>query len=170
MLYKTHVLGGTLVGLSLSIGFDGVDAFIISCVGGIIGSLIPDIDAKNSFIAKTTYFFGKIVSRLAKHRGVFHTPFFYVLINLMVYGYFMKIPYDNRGCLGLFVFSLFLGEMSHLLLDSLNPFGIMFLWPFKKKRFRFLKITTGSKTEDIVSALLFSLCCLLFCLKNKMFL
>ena len=62
MLCKTHVLGGTLAGLSLSIAFNSVDTFIISCVGGIICSLIPDIDAKNSFITRMTYFFGNIVS------------------------------------------------------------------------------------------------------------
>ena len=88
----------------------------------------------------------------------------------MIYGCIVKIPYNNLGHLGVFVFSLFLGEISHLLLDSLNPFGIMFLWPFKKKRFRFFEITTGSKAEDVVSTLLFPLCCLLFVLNIKMFL
>lgn len=42
------------------------------------------------------------------------------------------------------------GILSHLLMDSLNDTGIMWLWPFCSKHIHVLSIRTGSFTETII--------------------
>lgn len=44
--------------------------------------------------------------------------------------------------------AIFLGCISHLVYDSANVQGIMWLHPFKKKRYKFSTIQTSSKEED----------------------
>ena len=166
MLCRTHILGGVFAGLALSTKFTGIDTLFISCVGSVIGSTIPDIDGHNSFITKKTSLFGKIISKIAKHRGILHTPFFYIVTNLIIYE--ILISQVHTEYLRLFIFSLFIGEISHLILDSLNPIGIMILWTYIKKRFRFMRITTGSKVENVVAGILFLLCCVTFVIRLKM--
>lgn len=48
----------------------------------------------------------------------------------------------------------FLGCISHLIYDTANIQGIMWLHPFKKKRYHFLKITTESKEESFFRVLM----------------
>jgi len=40
------------------------------------------------------------------------------------------------------------GWFSHMVIDTFNTRGIRWLWPITKKRFRLMKITTGSANED----------------------
>ena len=57
--------------------------------------------------------------------------------------------------------AVFLGCISHLVYDSANVQGIMWLHPFKKKRFRYLKIKTDSQDEAFFRVLMIVLTLLL---------
>ena len=46
------------------------------------------------------------------------------------------------------------GILSHLILDTLNPEGILWLYPFRKKRFHLLSIKTDSNGERLVRVVL----------------
>lgn len=59
------------------------------------------------------------------------------------------MPYARMGLVYLLV-----GILSHLLLDTLNPEGIMWLYPVRKQRFHLLSIKTDSVGELLVRAVL----------------
>lgn len=49
----------------------------------------------------------------------------------------------------------FLGYISHLIYDSANKEGIMWLHPYSKKRYRYLTITTSSNSETLFAVINF---------------
>ncbi len=51
--------------------------------------------------------------------------------------------------LDLIITGMFIGEVSHLVLDSLNKVGIMWLWPISKKRFNILSVRSGGIADKI---------------------
>jgi len=42
-----------------------------------------------------------------------------------------------------------LGWFSHMIIDTFNSKGVSWLWPLTKKRLKIMRITTGSKKEDM---------------------
>lgn len=87
----------------------------------ILGALLPDADIKWSPIGRFNPFVG-----LMKHRGAFHTPWAGALISLPVFLYY--------PLLGVFMYFSFL---LHLIEDTANPTGIMWLHPFTSKKYSF---------------------------------
>lgn len=51
------------------------------------------------------------------------------------------------------IFGAFVGELSHLFLDMLNPSGIPLLWPITRKRISLLPIQTGGKMDRVIGVL-----------------
>lgn len=51
------------------------------------------------------------------------------------------------------IFGAFVGELSHLFLDMLNPSGIPLLWPIIRKRISLLPIQTGGQMDRAISIL-----------------
>ncbi len=141
---KMHFVGGLTAGiaassvLSLTLG----QTIIITAASGL-GGLIPDIDHENSIITKQTGLAGWAISRRFEHRGVLHTPAAYIIINTILYMMFKNIN------IGLFITGMFIGELSHLTLDSLNKVGIMWLWPVSTKRFNILSVRSGGRADRV---------------------
>lgn len=120
----------------------------------MIGSLIPDIDHPNSKISKhnnATKLISYGVSSVTRHRGFTHTiPFILVCIVPFILMFQKNVPYTVPAVLGIVT-----GMLSHLALDSLNPTGIMWAYPVKKRYYHISKIKTCSKKESIFFLLLF---------------
>lgn len=148
----THITGGAAA-LAIMTTSEGSEfqTLAVGTVIGVLGGLLPDIDHPNSKITHETKSLGTIISRLSKHRGVWHTPFLYAC----VWG---GLRLGLRE--SLWVNFLFAGIASHLLLDLLNPTGIPILFPFTTRKFHLARIRTGGKTENMVSIVL-ALTCLL---------
>ena len=83
-------------------------------------STLPDID----------FHFG--------HRGVTHSLFALVLL-----AYIVKTTYPAL------LIPVLIGYGSHLILDTLTPMGIPWLWP-KNKRYKIPLVQTGSTKESII--------------------
>jgi len=142
MLFLTHFLFGIaagLVGLSLFSG--GNPLIFFSLV--LVGSIFPDIDEGSSKINQWLGLPGKIIGKVSKHRGFFHSLVFIVLVVLVVNGYFGS--YYGWG--------LFLGLASHLFLDILTPSGIKVFYPLNFKLKGLFR--TGGTYEFILQAGLF---------------
>ena len=127
----THFVAGGIAGALLF-----PELGILPLSGALLGSLLPDLDHPYSPIGKKL----RILSPLGgKHRGWFHT-----IIGMGV----LSLPFFALNTLiGIGVMS---GYFSHLILDTLNPSGIMWLWPFSRRRFKVARIRTGSFTEVLV--------------------
>lgn len=144
-----HLIFGTAIGTAVCMGIkaDAMECTLLMSTC-IIGSVFPDIDNPNShiggltvpissLIGKVSEIFGKTGSR---HRGIFHDLFIYLLGFYLSYMYFQPI-------LGFFI-----GTLSHLFLDMLNPSGIPFFFGILK--IRLAKIISGSLTSIITSSIL----------------
>jgi len=84
-----------------------------------IGALIPDLDHQ----------LGGGLGELWGHRGIVHTPFFALLLAFSVFLLLSLSRSDSRERAAYYIF---LGYMSHLLLDCITVFGIMVLFPFSQ--------------------------------------
>lgn len=146
MTYKTHIIGGVALALVVNeylIPIQGVE-LVYYYSGAVIGALLPDLDHPKSWISRKTlilhYPFHKLGHRKATHSLVAAICVWTVLSLF----------------LGQYVLALgtFLGYVSHLLLDMLNPMGVPLLYPFTKEKYKIGKIYTGDKGENIVSVVL----------------
>jgi inner membrane protein len=152
MTYVTHALGGLAAGLAL---LPLAGAAVIS--GAIAGSLLPDIDHTRSFISRSSSA-ARVASYAAsaafRHRGFTHTPAFVLLLALLIAAGLPVLDVLHKAQLALFLWGLPPGALSHLILDSFNKGGVMWLWPLSRKRFRLLSIRTDSLSEKIFAAAL----------------
>lgn len=151
MTYKTHLNGGILAGLYIVgdkiINLPPVPA-IIFLGGAVLGSILPDIDHKNSYIGKKTKSISKTINKLAGHRKLFHAPFLYLLL------YSLSIGASLQELILICLKGLFIGILSHLILDSFTTGGLPWFYPLSKKRFSLGNIKTSSKLEEIFCGIL----------------
>ncbi len=151
MTGRTHLSAGLLVGAVLAVPSQDLNiasaAFTI--VAASIGSLMPDIDHPQSMIStsnKTTRIASASLSAVTKHRGFTHTLVFLAIIvglcNYICTRYFPQ--YSNLPA------AVCAGMLSHLLLDTFNEKGIMWLWPLSKYPFHVACVRTGSQAEQVL--------------------
>ena len=120
MMFVTHLSFALFLGLMILRYADlpvNLAAFLILL---LLGSLAPDIDSSTSFLGRKT----KPVSWLFHHRGAVHSflaMIFFTLILLLITPNFY------------YALAFVLGYLSHLLMDSVTPTGVPFLWPSKKR-------------------------------------
>lgn len=159
MNYKTHLNGGILAGLYVSTKIVNKPLVYTAIFIGsaIIGSLIPDVDHKNSYIGRKSKGISKAINKIAGHRKLFHAPLAYLLLYSISAGSSLK-DMQMAGING-----LLLGILSHLILDSFTVGGLPWFYPLSKKKFSLGMIKTNGKLEDI-------LCGILICINIAMFL
>jgi len=100
----------------------------------LTGSLLPDIDEPKSFIGR--YF--KFLNSFFRHRGFFHSLLFVSLITII-------ITSINR----FYGLAIFIGLLSHIILDALTKEGIKL--PFRKKKLKG-HIKVGSWKEKVLQS------------------
>ena len=132
MLVKTHLIIALTLVLIIMPFID--DKLLFSFVL-IISSLIPDIDTKESYLGKNTFF--RPLQFFIKHRSIMHSLAFGICISIIIYLVFPIVSYG-----------FFIGFMSHIFADSLTKEGVFILWPYKK-RFNGM-IKTGGYIEKII--------------------
>jgi inner membrane protein len=150
MNYKTHINGGVIAGLYVTsqMANKSLISTGVFLGGAIVGSLLPDIDHKNSYIGQKVKTVSKAINKFAGHRKLFHAPLMYLLI----YSISIGMIKDKLFLVG--VKGLFLGIFSHLLLDSFTIGGLPWFYPVSKKKFSLSKIKTNGRLEDILCGIL----------------
>lgn len=157
MTGKTHMLFGLCIGITTS-AILLKEPYTISklelsggiIIGSVLGSLLPDFDEPNSTIGRRCKPLSHLINAIFGHRGITHAPIIHIiLINfLMLSSQFFS---NNIKLLGIsFIIGLFLGGISHLILDSATVMGIPLLYPFSKRTYPYLKFKTGSKSEVLI--------------------
>jgi inner membrane protein len=132
MLIRTH-LSITLFFILLFIS--SVEHQFVFVVVALISTFIPDIDSKFSVLGKKKSV--RILQFFIKHRGLFHSFSFLIIITLFFVLFFpiLALPF-------------FLGYGLHLFADSFTIMGIRPFYPYRKKTLG--KIKTGGKSETII--------------------
>lgn len=100
-----------------------------------LGSMFPDVDTRTSTLGKFNPF-----SIFMKHRGRLHTILGAILFTSIVYLFFPE------GAI-----SFGYGYFIHLLLDTLTPKGIMWLYPYSKRYYSLVKKAKKSKKQEKVN-------------------
>lgn len=135
MRYETHLVFGLLVGL-ISLSFIEVSNKFLYLLFVLLGSLLPDLDKRKSFMANKVKF-SYLIEKILGHRRIFHSIFPIIVL------YFLFVYYLRLKVMG---YGIIIGYGSHLLIDSLNVKGVGFLNPVFDKRVRW-KIKTGGIFE-----------------------
>jgi inner membrane protein len=131
-----------------------IDAALI---GGVaLGGLLPDIDSPNSKIRHVIRrvlvpkALRRHITRAAMagssfhHRQAFtHWPLFWLCFGALV------TVLHSDPLLSTFFLGVATGALAHLLCDMFNPYGILLLAPFSRKRISLAKIPTNSMGEVI---------------------
>lgn len=144
MLGKTHAAAGVCAGIGLTMAVATSPLAGAVIIGeSWLGSLLPDIDHKNSKISKKLKLTRFIARLFAGHRSLFHNPLTYAAV--------YAILRYSRPDLARFLIPLFMGIGTHLFLDALTPMGIPLL---PNLRLHLGNIRTGSGVEHAIYSLL----------------
>ena len=125
MTGSTHIAAGFVVGCGLCAIVQPTPELTVTAVlTAAISSLLPDIDTASSKIGCRIAPLAWILRILFGHRHFFHSLFCWVVVSGAAWLLL------GRPIIAL---SIFLGSISHLLLDMLNPSGVQLFWPLPKK-------------------------------------
>ncbi len=152
MTYKTHFVGGICASIMLSAVMPIENIVVVGAVSAF-SALLPDIDIEGSKVNNKAGIVGKGISTISKHRGFIHTPILYIALYILMARF---LP--QTICMGFLI-----GTMSHLILDSFNSMGIMWLYPLSKKYYHIASIKTRS-TGEIAFMIIMIVLVLLLCL------
>lgn len=125
MLFYTHLLIGVLLYLITHPYFPGGNKWIFMVII-LLGSLLPDIDERNSKISRQSGIIGSIVGLLTKHRGIFHSVFLAILLFLLITAFWSNY----------YAWAMLIGYFGHLLGDALTPMGIQVFYPLSRFKLR----------------------------------
>ncbi len=142
MLCKTHFLLGIVFFLVFHNFFHGGNVVVFFFLV-LLGSILPDIDERNSTINRWSGFLGKTVGFFFRHRGLFHS-----LLLAAVLFWVMKMYFGAYYALG-----LSLGYVAHLAGDAVTLMGVQIFYPFSSFRLRG-PMRTGGWMEWIIFILL----------------
>lgn len=175
---KTHQLVGLTGGvitsaLMIQTGvFQPYDCLALLAMSSV-GSYLPDIDHTGStagkrapilsypihgisklfslLYRKTKWSIFDKISEMFAHRGIFHSPLFWILIFIPMFMFVPPLIVVNwiRPLVVCGIIGLALGIGLHLFADMLNPTGIPLFMPIINHKFRIGKIVTGSKVEIV---------------------
>ena len=137
MMWKTHIVFGVLCGLLALNIYDAGNLWIFFLLV-VLGSLLPDIDERHSKINKGLSIV-RWLSIFVKHRGIFHSIFIPLLLGSIIWTIFDIV----------YALPLFIGYVSHLVIDSFTKTGINFLHPIAKFRISGF-VETGSILETFI--------------------
>ena len=127
MRSNTHILLGILVG---SIYFSyfpakGLVLQLLFSLALIFGVLLPDIDEAHSTIGQRAGFISKLIQKIFKHRGFFHSVWMILILFVL-----FKFVFVRYFTLNDFVLMGFLvGYAAHLLGDAITVNGIKPFYP-----------------------------------------
>ena len=141
-MYRTHLAFAFLLGLLL-LNFVNPSSIVLYFVLVLFGGLLPDIDEQHSKLGRRVKPLSIILNFVFGHRKLFHSLFFAIVL-FGVIGYFFGLT------LGL---GLFIGYISHLIIDGFTPSGINYLYPFSKLHLKGF-VRTNSLGEHFVYLLI----------------
>lgn len=118
--------------------------FIVCFQSANLGSLLPDLDTKKSYISKKWPYLSKFVSKRCKHRGFTHSLLFLIILNITL-EYIVSIG-ENNIILICFSYGILLGYISHIALDLFTYEGVDLLFPLGIN-VKLSRIKTNSRFE-----------------------
>lgn len=156
---SAHLIGGLTAGIAVSkyivpnVPYNGevnevVGIGAVLC-GAILGSLLPDIDHRNSYIGRKLRITSFIVSKTLGHRSIVHTPLVIFAFSSLLFFLAMQLTGIIHDISLFFVIGTSYGMYSHLFLDMMTRRGIPPLYPLTSKSFRIANFKGGGIGDNI---------------------
>lgn len=156
-----HLMGGLTAGIAASkyIAPTITDSGLVNGIvgigavlgGAILGSLLPDIDHRQSYIGRKLKIASFIISKTLGHRSVVHAPLVIFAFSALLYFFAMEITGSFQAISKYFVIGLSAGMWSHLFLDMMTRRGIPLFYPLTKKSFRIANFKGGGIGDSIAN-------------------
>jgi len=142
MMYRSHAAMGIASGIMVSSYYNTDVPNTIICIGlGLIGSFIPDMDHRQSYISRRVPILPWLISSIFEHRGFTHS---FLLMAMIFYGLMVShVP-------AILSIAFITGILSHSVGDMFTVQGVKLLWPIPL-RISLLPMRTGSKFETPVA-------------------
>tara|TARA_Y100000310_G_C20669969_1_gene809697 strand:+ start:1518 stop:1976 length:459 start_codon:yes stop_codon:yes gene_type:complete len=134
MMFRTHLVFALLCGLLFLGNFSGNKYLFLIIV--LASGALPDIDHPKSKLGKKFWFLSKPFNFLFGHRKLFHSVFVAVGLSFIIWKFF-----------GEYWLPVFIGYVSHILVDGLTLNGINFIYPINQLRLQGF-IETGKTLES----------------------
>ena len=138
MTGRTHATIGVSEAMAIALLSPQVPPVLLGAL--VVGSVLPDLDVAGSFISNKT----KINLSFLWHRKILHSLVGALLLSLP----FLLL----KSYIGVFSVylteGLFLGCITHLVLDSFTVSGIAWFYPFSKKKLKG-RIKTGGIWDTV---------------------
>lgn len=168
-VFSHKILDGLIHKIYPNLNFDDIGFLLaIFFAFAIIGSLFPDIDLPKSKISQKATFISKMLNKSFGHRGLIHSPFFYILLLIIINLLAKKYLFITHIYIFVASIGFFIGVLSHLLLDTLNKTGIPWLLPITPKKISILNIKTGGVGEAVFQTLQIVVILLYICIQNNL--
>lgn len=164
MKYPCHVVGGITFGVvsqhfivqQLPMMKDStLPTLMLSAVfvaGSVLGSLMPDIDHRGSYLGRRLPLLSLITNITVGHRGATHAPLITVIVATLLAFLSTHLLSGVQATYALlFIAGSMVGSFSHIFLDSLTKSGVPLLYPFSKKHYRIAKFKTGGIGETLLT-------------------
>ncbi|MDI7741067.1 metal-dependent hydrolase [Lysinibacillus fusiformis] len=156
-----HLMGGFTAGIAAAKyiaptvtenGFvNGIAGIGAVLCGAILGSLLPDIDHRQSYIGRKLKIASFIISKTLGHRSVVHAPLVIFAFSALLYFFSIELTSPYQAIAKYFVIGLSAGMWSHLFLDMMTRRGIPLLYPLTKKSFRIANFKGGGIGDSIAN-------------------
>jgi len=128
--------------------------------GGVLGSMLPDIDHPGSAFGRRVPFLSIPLSAIFGHRGITHSLIAVVGMSALVWYSLHHLDW-HPGYSVPFVVGIAVGYLSHLAGDWLSNSGVPLLWPSRRRFVAPLRIFTGDTVEYLLAFGLYAVAFLL---------
>lgn len=142
MMGRTHIIIGVSYGVALiptatQNGLTPGQLGFLMC-GLVVGSLLPDIDHPHSLISQQLPLVGKVISKLTRHRGLFHSVLGVVImfawtrwLSIFIADGLSSVIQQADLATRNISTGLMLGYILHIFADLLTVSGVRLLYPLK---------------------------------------
>ena len=126
-----------------------IASFLVLTFGSFLGSIIPDVDNRRSYIGHKAKAISKTINKHGGHRGITHSILGLAILILLLFGIGSSMNLIDYLYFKDFCFGIAVGYVSHLAFDIINISGIPLFYPIKK-RFCLFKLRSD-KYQNLIS-------------------
>ena len=155
MLAFTHIAAGCASSLLVSGALNAQPSQAILVLGGgILGSMMPDIDHPQSAFGKRVLPLSIPIATLFGHRGITHSLLAVAGMSWLIWWSLHHLQW-HQGYAVPVVAGVATGYLSHLAGDWLTNSGVPLLWPSSRRFVSPLRLCTGDLREYLLAFVMY---------------
>ncbi|WP_170210829.1 metal-dependent hydrolase [Tepidiphilus succinatimandens] len=157
MLATTHIAFGTASSLLTAAWLDAsAPQTVLMVAGGVLGSMLPDIDHPGSAFGRRVPFLSIPLSAVFGHRGITHSLIAVIGMSALIWYALHHLDW-HPGYSVPFVVGIAVGYLSHLAGDWMTNYGVPLLWPMRRRFVAPVRIFTGDALEYVLAFAMYGL-------------